>query len=311
MVRSPRLNDTSLFGVMAADVEAGAAGEPAQPCGPCGPAGDGIKPGRGRGAGGRAASKSAGGRAAGKRKAAGMGKTSVGQGEATADAAAAEPSKPSRARQPRGPRKPGAPSAKAAVDSAVVMAPAAEAGAPSAEAVAPSAEAAAPSSEAEGPPAEAEACAAHAPATKRRSEKAGRCPRGGVAPVPAHQPPRKRARKVRPATSEDDVQHFGGYGDVLGATRERYLQTLGPAGRADARRGLRRMCSVSADGSSLQVGSMFSGSEMYLVACAGLRMVVDITHHIRVALDRSGRPGPWSLESKPQPHSSKLKKHPT
>ena len=144
-----------------------------------------------------------------------------------------------------------------------------------------------------------------------QSHGAGILPSGGAAPVPEHQPPRKRARKVRPATSEDGVkQHFDGYGDVLEATCERYLQTLGPAGRADARRGLHRMCSVSADGSTLQVGSMFSGSEMYLVACAGLRRAVGRTHHIIAVLDRSGRSEPWSLEIKPQPHRSKLK-HPT
>ena len=68
---------------------------------------------------------------------------------------------------------------------------------------------------------------------------------------------------------------FDGFSNVLEAACHKYLAKLGDGGKQALLDGISRVCKASEDGVTLPMGTLFSGSEIVIVALALLLSIVD------------------------------------
>jgi hypothetical protein len=81
----------------------------------------------------------------------------------------------------------------------------------------------------------------------------------------------KKARRADPVqTCTTSLPMPSDSGDILDLVADQFLESLSEEQIESAKRGLERLCSVAHDGSTLKVASLFSGSDIYLLACASL-----------------------------------------
>ena len=62
-------------------------------------------------------------------------------------------------------------------------------------------------------------------------------------------------------------------GDILESIADNYFESMSEKQIGGARRGLQRLCSAADDGSTLRVASLFSGTDVFMLACTCLSNV--------------------------------------